>query len=185
MLGLDLSHKTLGIIGTGRIGGAVAQRASGFNMKLIYTDMHPNKVIENKYGAIRTDLKTLLQTSDFVTLHVPLTEETHHLINQKNISLMKKTACLVNTSRGSVIEEQALLESLRTGKITAAGLDVFEFEPRITSGLADLKNVILLPHIASATVGTRTRMAEIAVRNILSLYEGKTPPNLVNPEVLK
>ena len=185
LLGSDLTQKTVGIIGAGRIGSAVARRASGFNLKLLYTDTRLNEVIEKDFGAVRTDFRTLLQNSDFVTIHVPLNKDTFHLINRENQRLMKRTAYLVNTSRGPVVDERALLEALRAGQIAGAGLDVFEFEPRITPGLEDLDNVILLPHIASATIETRTRMAEIAVANILSLYEGKTPPNIVNPEVLQ
>ena len=185
LLGSELTHKTLGIVGAGRIGSAVARRAFGFKMRLLYTDPQPNEEIEKDFNAVRTDLKILLNNSDFVTIHVPLSEATHHLINRKTLSIMKKTAYLVNTSRGPVVDEHALLEMLRAGQIAGAGLDVFEFEPHITPGLADLNNVILLPHIASATIETRTQMAEIAAQNILSLFEGKTPPNIVNPEVLK
>jgi glyoxylate reductase len=184
LLGSELSEKTLGIIGTGRIGSAVARRAAGFNMNILYTDTKSNLDIEKAYLATRTDLKTLLQESDFITIHVPLSGTTFHLINSENLNLMKKSAILINTSRGAVVDEKALVNALQSGQIAGAGLDVFEFEPDLTPGLAKLNNTILLPHIASATTETRTRMAEIAVENILSFYEGKIPPNIVNPEVL-
>lgn len=184
-LGGDVYGKTLGVVGAGRIGTAVAMRAKGFNMRVLYTDVVRNEKIEREVGARKVELEELLRESDFVTLHVPLTPSTHHLIGERELKMMKKTAYLINTSRGPVVDEKALVEALRSGEIAGAGLDVYENEPELTPGLAELDNVVLTPHIGSASVETRTRMATLAAENIIALFEGKRPPTIVNPEVLE
>jgi len=186
MLGQDIWGKILGIVGLGRIGLAVARRAKGFNMRILYYDLVRNQQAEKDLGAEYVDLETLLRESDFVTLHVSLSSSTHHLINEEHLKLMKKTACLINTSRGPVIDEKALYKALKEGWIWAAGLDVWEKEPvELSSPLLTLPNVTAVPHIASASVETRTKMAVMAVENLTATLEGKEPPNLVNKEVLK
>lgn len=185
-LGQDVYKKTLGLIGFGRIGMAMAQRASGFNMKILYYDEYrATKEIETKYNASYVPLDELLRLSDFVSLHTPLTPTTHHLISQREFSLMKKSACIINTARGPVIEEKALIEAMEKETIFGAAIDVFEFEPAIPEALKKLENVIIIPHIASATFQTRTRMSEIAAQNIINVFEGKMPVSLVNTEVLE
>jgi len=183
-LGGDVYGKTLGVVGVGRIGSAVAKRAKGFNMRVLYTDVVRNEEIEKEVGAKKVELDELLRESDFVTLHVPLMPSTRYLIGERELKLMKKTAYLINTSRGPVVEERALVEALRKGEIAGAGLDVYENEPELSPGLAELDNVVLTPHIASASVETRTRMATLAAENIIAFFEGKRPPTIVNPEVL-
>jgi glyoxylate reductase len=184
-LGQDIYEKTLGIVGFGRIGMAMAKRASGFDMKILYYDeFRASEKNEKKYNTTFVSLEELLQQSDFVSLHPPLTPTTHHLIGQKEFSLMKKTACIVNTARGPVIEEKALVKAMENETIFGAALDVFEFEPAIPEALKKLENVIIIPHIASATFYTRTRMSEIAAQNIINVFEGKMPVSLVNKEVL-
>lgn len=185
LLGNDITEKTLGIVGAGRIGTAVALKSVGFNMKVLYSDIVPNKELESKTNAKKVDLETLLRESDFVSLHVALMPETKHLIGTKELKLMKKTAYLINTSRGPVIDEKALVEALREGVIAGAGLDVYENEPELSPGLAEVENVVLAPHIASATVETRTKMALMAAENLLAGLKGERPPNLINPEVLR
>ncbi|NHJ49854.1 MAG: D-glycerate dehydrogenase [Asgard group archaeon] len=183
-LGTDVFGKTIGIIGCGRIGSAVARRAvKGFNMKAIYYDTTRHPDIEKELGMEYQSLNQVLTKSDFISLHVPLTENTKHLIDRNELSLMKETAYLVNTSRGAVINEQALLDVLEKKQIAGAALDVFEFEPEITSGLEKLDNVIITAHIASASIETRTKMGMIAVENLLSVLKNKKPPNCVNPEI--
>ncbi|RKY00395.1 D-glycerate dehydrogenase [Candidatus Poribacteria bacterium] len=184
-LGSDVYGKTLGIVGAGRIGTAVAMRSKGFNMKVLYTDVRRNETLEKELGARKVELDELLRESDFISLHVPLTPETHHLIGERELKMMKKTAYLINTSRGPVIDEKALVEALKNGEIAGAALDVFENEPELTPGLAELDNVVLTPHIGSASVETRTRMATLAAENIIAYFEGKRPPTVVNPEVLE
>lgn len=181
-LGADITGRTLGLVGAGRIGAAVALKSRGFGMKVLYADDRPNAEIEREVGARRTDLATLLAESDFVSLHTPLLPETRHFIGEKELRSMKKTAVLVNTSRGPVIDERALVRALREGWIAAAGLDVYEDEPRMAAGLADLPNAVLAPHIASATHWTRSRMAEMAATSIVQALQGRRPDNLVNPE---
>lgn len=184
--GWDIHHATLGIMGLGRIGMGVARRARGFDMRVIYFDeIRPKPEVEKEYGLTYVDKDTLLREADFVTLHVPLLPNTRHLINAQTLGMMKPTAILINTSRGPVVDEAALAEALRTKKIAAAGLDVFEFEPKVHPELLKLSNVILAPHIASASIATRTRMATLAAENCLAALDGKVPPNLVNPDVLK
>jgi glyoxylate reductase len=185
-LGGDVHGKTLGVIGFGRIGRAVARRALGFNMRVLYADAVPAApTVEQELRATRTDIPSLLRESDFVTLHTPLLPETRHLINAQSLRTMKKTAYLVNASRGPVVDEAALVQALMEGWIAGAGLDVFEEEPEVHAGLMPLPNVVLAPHIASASSDTRTQMATLAVENCLAVLEGKTPPTPVNPEVLK
>ena len=185
LLGESVTGATLGIVGAGRIGAAVAERSKGFKMRILYTDTVPNEVLEKNLHAKRVPLDELLKQSDFVTLHVPLLTETKHLIGERELGMMKKTAFLINTCRGPVVDEEALVAALQSGRIAGAGLDVYENEPDIEPGLKDLKNVVLLPHIGSATVEARTRMAVMAAENLVAGLKGERPPNLVNPEVLK
>lgn len=180
-LGREVTGKTLGIIGLGRIGKAIAHRAKGFDMRLLYHNRERlDRAEEEALGVRYEPLKTLLSESDFISLHVPLTDQTHHFIGHRELALMKPTAYLINTSRGPVVDEEALLEALKEGKIGGAGLDVYEDEPRLTPGLTDLDNVILLPHVGSATMETRTRMAQLAAENLLAGLRGEIPPHCVN-----
>jgi len=181
-LGLDITGKTLGVVGAGRIGTAFAKRAKGFDMKILYHDVAPNRPFEDTCGGTFVDLDTLLAESDFISLHVPLIPETTHLIGAREFKMMKKTALLINTARGPVVDELALVEALRSGEIWGAGLDVYEWEPKLSPGLQELGNVVLAPHTASATLETRTNMGIIAVRNLLAGLKGEMPPNCVNPE---
>ncbi|MBN1329605.1 MAG: D-glycerate dehydrogenase [Candidatus Heimdallarchaeota archaeon] len=185
-LGGDIYGKTLGIIGAGRIGSAVAQRAArGFNMKILYNNRNRNMDFERNYNAKYVSLEELLKNSDFVTLHVPLTDETKYLIGEKEIGLMKETAYLINTSRGPVINEKALLNCLLEKKIAGAALDVYEHEPELTPGLINLDNIIITAHIGTATIDTRTKMGMIVAENLLAIFDGRIPPNCVNTEVFK
>ncbi|TSC85212.1 MAG: Uncharacterized protein G01um101417_79 [Parcubacteria group bacterium Gr01-1014_17] len=179
--GTNLAGKTLGIIGTGRIGADVAHRArNGFMMEVAYYDIVRNEKLEKDFGAVfYQTVEEVLRVADVVSLHVPLSDATRHLMNKERLAIMKKTAYLINTSRGPVVDECALVEALRRGVIAGAGLDVFEFEPKLAKGLAKLPNVVLTPHIASATELARKEMAELAARNLISFFEGKTPPNLI------
>jgi glyoxylate/hydroxypyruvate/2-ketogluconate reductase len=184
-LGYDVHHKVLGICGMGRIGQGVARRAKGFGMKILYTDIvRVSEPVEGELGARFVDKKTLLAESDFVTLHVPLLDQTRHYISTAELALMKPTAVLINASRGPVVDERALVQALKGGKIAGAGLDVYENEPQVEPVLMELKNVVLAPHIASASNETRLRMATMAAENLVAGLTGKRPPNLVNPEVL-
>jgi glyoxylate reductase len=186
MLGHDVHHATIGIVGFGRIGRAVARRAAGFSMKILYADaMAAPPDVERELGVRRVSMDELLAQSDFVTVHVPLMKETHHLIDAAALRKMKRTAHLINTSRGPVVEEAALVEALREGVIAGAGLDVYEFEPKVSPDLLALPNVVLLPHIGSASHATRGKMAEIAARNVIAFFAGDAPPTALNPEVLK
>ena len=183
--GHDVYGKTLGICGLGRIGRAVARRARGFDMRLLYTDaVRADEVTERDLGVTFVDKQTLLRESDFVTLHVPLFPETHHYVSTPEFRLMKRTAILINASRGPVVDEQALVKALRGGLIAGAGLDVFEREPKVERGLLGLKQVTIVPHIASASIATRTKMATMAAENCVAGLAGRRPPNLVNPEAL-
>lgn len=184
-IGLDVGGKTLGIAGLGRIGKNVARKAKGFDMKIVYTDVCRNEEFEKQVGAAFVDKETLLKESDFLTLHVPLVPETHHYIGEKELKMMKKTAVLINASRGPVVDEAALVKALKEKEIWGAGLDVFEDEPMIAPGLSDLDNVVIVPHIASATMDTRLKMGAIAVGNIIKVLGGQLPDTCVNPEVLK
>jgi lactate dehydrogenase-like 2-hydroxyacid dehydrogenase len=183
-LGEDIYGKTLGICGLGRIGKAMAKRARGFDMRILYTDaIRADPAVEKELGVTFVDKETLLRESDFVTLHVPLFPETTHYISTKELHMMKKTAHLINASRGPVVDEKALVQALKEKRIAGAGLDVFEEEPKLAPGLVELDNVTLAPHIASASVETRTRMATMAAENLIAALNGKRPPNLVNTEV--
>ncbi|MEM3153830.1 MAG: glyoxylate reductase [Candidatus Bathyarchaeia archaeon] len=187
LLGRDVYGATLGIVGAGRIGTAVARRAKGFNMKILYYDVVPMPPeIEKELGAKRVDLDTLLRESDFVSIHVPLMKETYHLINEEKLRLMKKTAYLINNSRGPVVDEKALYKALKEGWIAGAALDVFEQEPTpVDNPLLKLDNIVVAPHISSASYETRSRMAEMVAENLVAFFEGRIPPNLVNPDVVK
>lgn len=185
MLGCDISGKTLGIIGAGRIGSAFALKSKGFNMRVLYVSNHRNKLIEKEIDAEKVVLDELLKESDFVSLHVPLLPSTYHLISEEELKLMKKDAILINTSRGPVVDEKALIKALREKWIFGAGLDVYENEPEIPDELKKLDNVVLQPHSASATVTSRTRMAIVAAENMLAGLRGEKPPNCVNPEVFE
>jgi len=186
LLGQDVWGKTIGIVGLGRIGSAVAKRAKGMNMKILYYDEYRNEELEKELGAEFVKLETLLKESDFVTLHVPLLPSTHHLMNEDRLKMMKKTACLINTSRGPVVDQNALYKALKEGWIWAAGLDVWEDEPVDPDNpLLGLDNLTAAPHISSASVATRTRMAVMAAENMVAIQEGRIPPNLVNQNALK
>jgi glyoxylate reductase len=183
LLGSDVYGKTLGIVGMGAIGKAVARRARGFNMPLLYHNRRPDPAAEAELGARYVSLDELLSQADIVTLHTPYTPETHHLIGASELKRMKPSAFLINTARGAVVDEAALAEALHAGTIAGAGLDVFEDEPRIHPRLLDATNTVLLPHIGSASIETRTAMATTAARNILAALFGERPPQLVNPEI--
>lgn len=184
-LGRDITGKTLGVVGAGRIGANFAKKSKGFEMKVLYHDVQPNAKFEAETGATFVDFDTLLKESDFVSVHVPLLPSTRHLMGEREFKLMKSTAVLINTSRGPVVDEHALVEALKSGEIWGAGLDVFEEEPLLAPGLAELPNAVVVPHIASATIETRTKMGIMAVDNILAALNGDTPPNCVNPEILQ
>ena len=174
--GADVFGKTLGVVGFGRIGRAVARRALGFNMRVLYQDaVRAEAAVERELRATRMDLEPLLAESDFVSLHTPLLPETRHLMGERTLKLMKKSAVLVNAARGPVVDEAALVRALKEGWIAGAGLDVFEDEPKIHPGLPPLKNVVLAPHIASASFDTRVAMAALAIRNCLAVLDGKPP----------
>lgn len=181
--GLDLKGKTLGIIGSGKIGSDVAHIATrGLQMKVVYFDVRRNEALENEYGvAYYPTVEEVLKVSDMVSLHVPLLDSTFHLMNETRLKLMKPNAFLINTSRGPVVDEKALFEALKKGTIRGAALDVFEFEPKLTKGLAKLPNIILTPHIASSTNESRNLMAELSAKNIISVLESGNPINSVIP----
>ncbi len=184
LLGTDVHGKTLGIVGLGRIGQRVARRARGFGMRVLYCDAaRAAAEVERELGVEWAEKERLLRESDFVSLHVPLLPETRHWMGPAEFGLMKSTAYLVNASRGPVVDEAALVEALERKKIAGAALDVFEQEPKIHPKLLKLSNVMLAPHIASASVETRTRMALLAAENVVAALSGQRPPNLVNPEV--
>lgn len=186
LLGSDVHGKVLGIIGLGRIGQAVARRAIGFGMTILYHDVQrAAPAVEQSCKATYTELDTLVEASDFVTLHVPLMEATHHLMDTRRLSRMKRSAFLVNASRGAVVDEKALVKALQERRIAGAALDVYEEEPHLSQGLTDLDNVVLMPHLGSATRDTRDAMAELVADNLLAAAAGQTPPNLVNKEGLR
>ncbi|MDH5481508.1 MAG: glyoxylate reductase [Candidatus Bathyarchaeota archaeon] len=186
MQGRDVHHATIGIIGAGRIGYAVAKRAKGFDMKILFYDVIPRPEMERELGAKKVELDALFKESDFVSVHVPLMKETYHLVNAEKLNLMKKTAYLINNSRGPVVDGKALYQALKEGKIAGAGLDVFEQEPApLDNPLLKLENVVVAPHISSASYETRSRMAEMVAENLVAFFEGRKPPNLINPDVLK
>src|SRR6266705_4367603 len=185
LVGTDVWGKTLGIVGFGRIGRAVARRASGFQMKVIYTDaVRAAEEVEKELKAEFRELNALLAESDFVSVHVPLLPETRGLFDATKFDRMKPTAFLINTSRGPVVNEAALVAALEKGQIAGAGLDVYENEPAIHPGLKRA-NVVLAPHIASASLETRTKMACMAAENVVAFFNGQRPPNILNPEALR
>ncbi len=185
-LGNDVYGKTLGICGFGRIGRAVSRRARGFDMEVLYTNVRrADQEVEGKLGVRFVDKDTLLGESDFVTLHMPLVRETVHYITERELNIMKPTAYLINTSRGPVVDEMALVRALKGKRIAGAGLDVYEHEPTLSPGLVDLENVVLLPHIGSASIETRTKMALTAAQNCIAALKGERPPNLINPDALE
>jgi glyoxylate reductase len=186
MLGTGLQGKTLGIVGLGQIGAATARRARAFGMEIVYSQRRPAEpaLEEELGGARRLELDELLASADVVSLHVPLTPDTHHLIDAERLAKLGQNAYLVNTARGPIVDEGALVEALKSGSIAGAALDVFEREPELHPGLAELENVVLTPHLGSATIETRTAMAELAARNTLAVLAGERPPTPVNPEVL-
>lgn len=183
--GADVHHATLGLIGAGRIGRLVARRAMGFDMTVLYhntTCMSPED--EALYHMRYVSFEELLAQSDFISIHVPYTSSTHHLIGEREFHMMKSGAFLINTARGPVVDEKALVKALQDDVIAGAGLDVFENEPAMEPALLQMENVVLLPHIASASLQTRTRMATMACANIVAHYSGQRPPNILNPEVI-
>lgn len=183
LLGVDVHHKTLGIIGFGRIGQAVAARARGFSMKVIYSQRNRvSEDIEQDLHATYASMEELLNQSDFVSIHCPLNQETKHLINSAKLEMMKRSAILINTARGAIVDEQALVEALANKTIAGAGLDVFEKEPQVPQALLEMDNVVLIPHIGSATIETRTAMGKLAVDAVHSAFQGKLPFNAVNKE---
>lgn len=181
LLGMDLCGKTLGVLGAGRIGSRLAHHAKhGFDMNVIYYDLKQNADFERETGArFCATVDEVLRDADVVSVHVPLLDATKHLINSERLAMMKKTAYLVNTSRGPVIDEEALVSALKAGTIAGAGLDVYEREPALAAGLAECENVVITPHIASASVPTRDGMARLAAENLIAFFEGQTPPNIV------
>jgi len=186
LLGRDVYGATIGIVGAGRIGAAVARRAKGFNMRILFYDVVPRPELERELNAKPVDLETLLREADFVSVHVPLLKQTYHLMNEERLKLMKKTAYLINNSRGPVVDEKALYTALKEGWIAGAALDVFAKEPTPADNpLLTLDNVVVAPHISSGSHETRSRMAEMVAENLTAFFEGRKPPNLVNPEVLK
>jgi glyoxylate reductase len=186
LTGRDIYGATIGIVGAGRIGQAVARRAKGFNMKILYSNRSRKPEMEKTLGASWVELDELLRESDFVSLHVALTKETTHLISAEKLALMKNTAYLVNNSRGAVVEEKALLEALKSGRIAGAALDVFEQEPTPpTNSLLKLENVVVAPHISSGSIETRAKMSEMVAENLIAFFAGQKPHNLVNAEVQK
>lgn len=183
-IGQDIHHATIGIVGMGRIGTAVARRARGFAMNILYCNRRRDEAAEAETGAVYTPLDDLLRRADFVVIMVPLSPETRGLIGARELSLMKPTACLINTARGGIIDEAALFEALKAGTIWAAGIDVWAREPvPLDNPLLTLPNVTALPHIGSSTLATRVGMATLAAENLVAAVTGRRPPNLVNPEV--
>jgi len=183
LLGQDVHHATLGIIGMGRIGQAMARRAQGFSMRVLYHNRRrAPKAVEKKLGARYASLDKLLRESDFVSLNLPYSPQAHHLIGARELALMKPTAVIVNAARGGIIDDAALVQALKERRVFAAGLDVFEGEPRFNPGFLELDNVALIPHIGSATRATRMKMNLLAVKNLTSALSGRRPPNLLNPE---
>jgi glyoxylate reductase len=182
--GAEVSHATLGLIGAGRIGRLVARRAMGFDMTILYHNTtRMTQEDERLYHASSVSLDEVLRRADFVSMHVPYTASTHHMIGERELHMMRPTAFLINTARGAVVDEKALVKALQEGVIAGAGLDVFENEPAVEPALLEMENVVLLPHIASASLQTRTRMATMACDNIVAHHFGRRPPNILNPEV--
>ncbi|HEV2580569.1 MAG TPA: NAD(P)-dependent oxidoreductase, partial [Ktedonobacteraceae bacterium] len=183
--GAEVHHSTLGLIGAGRIGKIMAKRASGFEMRVIYYDVFRlSPEDEAAYHMTYLPMDEVLQQADFVSVHTPYMPSTHHLIGERELKLMKPTAILINTARGPIVDEKALAVALQSGIIAGAGLDVFENEPVVEPGLLTLEQAVLLPHIASASLKTRTLMATMASDNLVAHFHGQQPPNILNPEVL-
>ena len=186
LLGTGLQGKTLGVVGMGAIGQSLARRAKAFGMEIVYSDARQAPAeVEQELGARRVELDELLRTADVVSIHAPLMDETRHLINADTLGLMKESAYLVNSARGPIIDEAALVDALKAGKIAGAGLDVYENEPETHPGLVELDNVVLLPHLGSATIETRTAMGVLAAENAVLALRGERPRTPVNPEVLE
>jgi glyoxylate reductase len=186
LLGMGLQGKTLGVVGMGAIGQALARRAKAFGMEIVYSDARQAPAeVEQELGARRVELDDLLRAADVVSIHAPLMDETRHLINADTLGLMKKSAYLVNSARGPIVDEAALVDALKAGEIAGAGLDVYENEPETHPGLLDLDNVVLLPHLGSATIETRTAMGVLAAENAVAVLKGEPPKTPVNPEVLE
>jgi len=183
MLGHDVFGKTLGIIGFGRIGQAVARRARGFGMRILFHDPGRHEDLVRELGVVPAALADIYRHSDFITLHVPLNVQTHHLLNDDAFEAMKRNCIVINTSRGPVVDEKALVRALKAGKIAAAALDVFEREPEIEPELFEMNNVVMAPHIGSASYETRFKMASMTAENLLAVLRGQRPPNLVNVDV--
>ena len=183
-LGTDISGKTLGVVGGGRIGTATAKRAGGFDMRILYTSRNRYDEIES-VGAEYHSLDYLLRESDYVSIHTPLTPETTHLIGERELEIMKPTAFLINTSRGPEVHEAAQVQALKENQIAGAGLDVFEREPELEPGLDELENVVIVPHIGSASTATRTAMGNMAATNLIAMLRGEVPPNCINPEYVQ
>lgn len=185
-LGIDVHHATLGIVGMGRIGQVIARRAAGFEMRVLYHNRRrADEAVERRLNATWASLDELLAKSDFVVLQMPYSQETHHLIGAAELAKMKPTAILVNSTRGGVVDDAALVDALKKGTIRAAGLDVFENEPKLHPGFLELDNVVLAPHVGSSTEATRRAMAMTAAKNAVAALSGATPPNLVNAEALQ
>ncbi len=181
LIGGDFEGRTLLIVGAGRIGYATAMRSLGWGMRVLYVARSAHEEFERPpLGAQRVELETGLREADYVSLHTPLTRETRHLIGRRELGLMKPTAYLINTSRGAVVDERALVEALASGKIAGAGLDVYEDEPRLAPGLGELGNTCLMPHVGSASRSARPEMARMAQRNVIAVLKGETPPNPIN-----
>lgn len=184
LVGTDLGGKTLGIIGMGRIGQAMARRARAFDMNIVYSQRNRlSPEIESRYNARSVSMDELLKQSDFISIHCPLSENTRHLLSDREFGLMKQSCILINTARGAIIDEAAMVRALADGKIRAAGLDVFEREPSVSAELLEMDNVVLAPHIGSASVETRSAMARLAVDGLIEAFSGRLPANAVNPEV--
>ena len=179
LMGLQLSGRTLGIVGAGRIGTAMARRAVGFGLRIAYCHPRPNEELDNELGAQRMELDELLRLCEIVSLHIPMKPENRHLFDAERLRLMKRGAILINTARGAVIDEFALIAALKNGALGAAGLDVYELEPELAPGLAELSNVVLLPHLGSATTATRQLMSQMAAENVLAVLRGEPPANPV------
>lgn len=184
LLGRDLAGATLGLLGFGRIARAVARRAAGFDMRVIHHSRHDDPVAAAEVGSLAVDFDRLLVESDILSVHVPLSAETRHMLGEEQLRRLKPTAYIVNTARGPVIDEKALVTALRERRLGGAGLDVYEREPELAQGLAELDNAVLLPHLGSATAGTRAQMGFVAATNLVEVLSGRRPPNPVNPEVL-
>jgi len=182
-IGGDVTGKTLGIVGAGRIGTAMALKSKGFAMNVLYADEFENKVLEEKLGAKKVAFERVIEEADYVSVHVPLMPATTHLFNAAVFQRMKSSAYLINTSRGPVVNEAELVAALKNREIAGAGLDVYEFEPQMAAGLGDLDNVVVTPHTASATISSRTNMALKAATNLLAMLKDERPPDCVNPEI--